>query len=277
MKLVTPGVFFDCWEQQKPLPKCQDVLPQFVVDINELTDEEPRTLEVLAISHCWVDKAHPDPLMYHLETLYHMLKKFIAGTYDKVRFYNSNGVKFVANGNEVHCGGDGRPVGIFLDWLSVPQETRSVRDKEVFKRALGNINLWYAHHLTTTWMLTSLPPDVTRAGYDASGWTTVEQHAASMISPSTQVLRIDMNVREKLSRGSFQCDYHQICWDTLVRGHAAAVEPGAFTRDVTAKHFTNGADCYEVVVPRYKATFVAVMSEATSVDHRGQSVSGGAL
>jgi len=55
------------------------------------------------------------------------------------------------------------------------------------------------------------------------------------------------------------------------------VEPGAFTRDVIAKHFTNGADCCEVVVPRYKATFVAVMSEATSVDHRGQSVSGGAL
>ena len=100
VKLVKPGVFFDCWEQQKLLPRCQDVLPQFVVDINALTDEEPRTLEVLAISHCWVDKAHPDPLMYHLETVYHTLKKFTAGTYDKVRFYNSNGVKFVANGTE---------------------------------------------------------------------------------------------------------------------------------------------------------------------------------
>ena len=86
-----------------------------------------------------------------------------------------------------------------------------------------------------------------------------------------------MDVREQLSRGAFQCDYNQVCLGTLVRGHEAPVEPGEFTRDVTAKHFTNGADCHEVVVLRYKATFQAVMSEATSIDYRGRRVSGGAF
>ena len=176
------------------------------------------------------------------------------------------------------CGsGDGRRLGIFLDWSSVPQQARSVEDTAVFKRALSNINLWYAHSSTTTWMLTSLPPDVTRRGYEESGWTTFERHVASLISPSTQVLRIDVGIREKLSRGALQCDYYQLCLDTMERSHGAPVEPAAFTRDVRAKHFTNGADYYDVVVPRYKETFLSVVEEATAIDYRGQSVSDGAL
>ena len=115
---------------------------------------------------------------------------------------------------------------------------------------------WYAHSLTTTWDI-----DVSAARchpHDAMGWTTFGRHVASLISPSTQVLRIDFDVREKLSRSALQCDYHQVCfWHLGERGHEAPVEPGEFTRDVTAKHFTNGADCYEVVVLRYKATFLA--------------------
>ena len=48
--------------------------------------------------------------------------------------------------------------------------------------------------------------------HGAMGWTTFGRHAASLISPSTQVLRIDIDVREKLSRSALQCDYHQVCF-----------------------------------------------------------------
>ena len=119
--------------------------------------------------------------------------------------------------------------------------------------------------------------DVTRKGYEESGWTTFERHVASLISPSTQMFRIDVGVREKLFRGAFHCDYHQLCLDTMERSHGAPVEPAAFTRDVRANHFTNGADCYDVVVPRYKKTFLSFMEEATAIDYRGRSVSDGAF
>ena len=169
MKLVTPELFSDCWERKRLLPKCQEVLPQFFVDVDALTDEELGTMEVVAISYCWIDKKHPDPRMYHLEAVYHMLKKFVVGTFDATKWYTSNGNKYYVSGNEVHGSGDGRRLEIFLDWLSVPQEARSVEDTTVFKLALGKINLWYAHSSTTAWMLTSLPPDVTRKGYEESG------------------------------------------------------------------------------------------------------------
>ena len=59
MKLARPELFVDCWERQRILPKCQEVLPQFFVDVDALTDEELGTLEVVAISYCWIDKKHP--------------------------------------------------------------------------------------------------------------------------------------------------------------------------------------------------------------------------
>ena len=277
VKLVTPELFFDCWERKRLLSKCQEVLPEFFVDVDALTDEELGKLEVVAISYCWIAQKHPDPGMYHLEIVYHLLRKFVVGTFDKTKFHRSDGSSFILNSNEVCGSGDGRRLGIFLDWSSVPQQARSVEDTAVFKRALSNINLWYAHSSTTTWMLTSLPPDVTRKGYEESGWTTFERHVASLISPSTQVLRIDVGVREKLCRGALQCDYYQLCLDTMDISHGAPVEPAAFTRDVRAKHFTNDADYYDVVVPRYKDTFLSVMEEATAIDYRGQSVSDGAF
>ena len=85
MKLVTPELFSDCWVRKRLLPKCQEVLPQFFVDVDALTDKELGTLEVVAISYCWIAKNHPDPQMYHLEDVYHMLKKFVVGTFDAIR------------------------------------------------------------------------------------------------------------------------------------------------------------------------------------------------
>ena len=87
VKLVTLELFFDCWERKRLLPKCQEVLPQFFVDVDALTDEELGTLEVVAISYCWIDQKHQDPGMYHSEAVYLMWRKFVLGTFDKTKFH----------------------------------------------------------------------------------------------------------------------------------------------------------------------------------------------
>ena len=235
-------VFFDHWQQRTRLPRRQDVPPKYILDVDVLSDEQVQTLEVIAVSYCWVDASHPDPQCYHVQTLDCLLQKFVAGIFVEFKRYDYRGSSSLTTGDRVFGSSDGRPVGLFLDWMSVFQQPRSAEEDEVFKRALRSINLWYAHSSTTTWMLTSLPPGVMRANYGDSDWTTFERHVAGLISPAVQLLEIGADVRDELIAGGFMDDdYFQLSLRTIAKVRGAPVDPEAFARDVKAKHFTNGA------------------------------------
>ena len=202
-------------------------------------EAQAEKLEVVALSYCWIDLSHPDPQCYHLRTLCGLVEKFVTGTFIATKANTSMGIQFVAGGNEVLGSRDGRPVGLFLDWMSVLQQPRNDADE----RALRSINPWYAHSATTTWMLTSLPSGVTRADYGDSGSTTFERQVAGLISPSTQLLEISSDVREKLSAGGFQSDdFNQVSLITMDKLRGAPVNPKSFAVDARKKHFTNGAE-----------------------------------
>ena len=68
---------------------------------------------------------------------------------------------YLKNFNRCFGSGDGHPVGVFFDWMSVPQDkptrSRTPGEFELFKEALTNINLWYARKDTVTWRLSCLP------------------------------------------------------------------------------------------------------------------------
>ena len=83
--LVLPEVFFDHWQQRTRLPRRQDVPPKYILDVDVLSDEQLQTLEVIAVSYCWVDASHPDPQCYHLQTLDCLLQKFVAGIFVDVQ------------------------------------------------------------------------------------------------------------------------------------------------------------------------------------------------
>ena len=270
--LVLPELFFDQWKQRTRLPRRQDVPSKYILDVDLLSDEQLWTLEVIAVRYCWVDASHPDPQCYHLQTLNCLLHKFVAGilVVSKEYYSRSSNCKFTFyTWDRVFGSGDGRPVGLFLDWMSVHQQPRSAEEDEVFKRALRSINLWYAHSSTTTWMLTSLPPGVVRANYRDSGWT-FERLVAGLISPAVQLLEIGADVRDELIADGFRDnDYYQLSLRTMPTVRGAPVDPEAFARDVKAKHFTNGADRDKVVIPRYEETFRAVMAAATKIDYDG--------
>ena len=71
------------------------------------------------------------------------------------------------------------------------------------------------------------------------------------------------------SRATDDYQVSLITTDTL-RG--APVNPKSFAVDARKMHFTNGADCENVVLPRYEETFHVVMAEATKIDYRGLQV-----
>ena len=145
VQLVSPQLFIDYHKAGKPLPKCQDVPSKYVLDPDALTEEQWEVLEVIAISYCWISPDHPDPNGYYLEVLAKLLSLFVEGKFEEGKEYDMNdGESTLADYLRdlgFHFGAfDGRPVGIFLDWPSVPQDkphgSRTEAETVVFKDAL---------------------------------------------------------------------------------------------------------------------------------------------
>ena len=80
-------------------------------------------------------------------------------------------------------------------------------------------------------------------------------------------------MRDKLFAGGFRSDdYHQVSLNTMDKLRGAPVNPKSFAVNARKKHFTNGADCENVVLPRYEETFRVVVADATQIDYRGRQV-----
>ena len=288
VQLVSPQLFIDYHKAGKPLPKCQDVPSKYVLDPDALTEEQWEVLEVIAISYCWISPDHPDPNGYYLEVLAKMAGLFLEGKFEeekKEKAYTVNGEDppawYLRDGGFAFGAGDGRPVFVFLDWTGVPQDkphgSRTEAETAVFKDALKNINLWYAHSATFTWMLTFLPEGAMRTDYGSSGWTFFEFCVGALLSHSCKLLRIDAGVREQLLGGYWDQDrsyrhpgdYLQLSLDTMDTQRGPPLAPDRFNELVDAKTFTNGADADAIVKPKYLKTFNAVIVGAEELNYSG--------
>ena len=208
IQFIKPEYFIHLHENNLRMPKCQDVPREWVLDLDD-PNLDWKNLEIIAISYCWIHHDHPDPDGYHLASLYGLFKLFIAGSIDAAqgRYTLKEGESpssksFLKTSNWCLGSGDGRPVGVFFDWMSVPQDkpkgSRTPEDFEVFKEALSNINLWYAHGNTITWRLSCLPEGLERTGYDDSGWTYFEWNVAGFIADQSHLILIDEKSRAEL-------------------------------------------------------------------------------
>ena len=254
-----------------------------------LTEEQWEVLEVIAISYCWISPDHPDPNGYYLEVLAKMAGLFLEGKFEeekKDKLYTVNGqyspAWYLRDGGFSFGAGDGRPVFVFLDWTGVPQDkphgSRTEAETAIFKDALKNINLWYAHSATFTWMLTFLPEGAMRTDYGSSGWTFFEFCVGALLSHSCKLLRIDAGVRERLLGGYWDQDrlddnhpgdYLQLSADTMDTQRGPPLAPDRFNELVDAKTFTNGADADAIVKPKYLKTFNAVIVGAEELNYSG--------
>ena len=323
IQLVKPKFFIDYHKHGEPMPKCQDVPEEYLLDIDNLTNTQWATLEVIAVSYCWLTRDHPDPNGYYLEVLAKMAKLFADGKWDDPNSDETSHKKrtrkekeYTLHGGEVRKAselakdgyqfgaGDRRPVGVFLDWTSVPQDkprgSRTDEETAVFNDALKNMNVWYAHSAILKWKLTFLPEGSERATYDGSGWPFFEECVGSIASPACKVLRIDEGVRLKLLGGwcepaidaqsSFHPegywdedrdfdfkkriyvhpgDYLQLSLDTMDTQRGPPLAPDRFNQMVDEKTFTNGADADAIVKPKYLKTFNAVIVGAEELNYSG--------
>lgn len=136
-----------------PMPCRQDIessFPEAVMSLTELEDgyttymetlrlcaggEDGAMMPVIMVSHCWQTVDHPDP---NGDTLKYVAKALARD----MPHYQSWGV---------------HDVGVFLDWSSLYQQTahvgRTDDQFELFRRAKNQMCVYYAHKLTTVYLV----------------------------------------------------------------------------------------------------------------------------
>ena len=153
--------------------------------------------------------------------------------------------------------------GVFYDYCSLHQKDadgqRTQPEQAAFGTALQTMGMWYAHRLTTTVILSELPPGWPRSAEDApffpeegwlrgKGWPSFERAVSGMIKRETgdSFRRI---VDPAVPRG-FGSGYR-----------APPMHPREFAAELSRKVFSNGDDC-EVVARLYADAFNAALGEA---------------
>ena len=127
------------------------------------------------------------------------------------------------------------------------------------------MGMWYAHRLTTTVILSELPPGWPRSPEDepffpegwlrGKGWPSFERAVSGMIK-----------------RGAFK-SFRRIVDPAAPRGLSGAycappMHPREFAAELSRKVFTNGADC-EMVAKLYADTVTAALGEAQVLQFTG--------
>ena len=108
-------------------------------DFKETIDALP----VIAVSQCWEEPSHPD---LNCRTL-RKVAEALAGEWQHGQ---------PISGLELFRDWGYKDVGVFFDWSSLYQNKpvkRSDEQEKIFKRALSNMSLWYAHMLNTVYVV----------------------------------------------------------------------------------------------------------------------------
>ena len=142
---------------------------------------------------------------------------------------------------------------------------RTKPEQAAFGTALKTMGMWYAHRLTTTVILSELPPGWPRSAEDApffpegwlrgKGWPSFERAVSGMIK-----------------RGAFK-SFRRIVDPAVPRTLTGAycappMHPREFAVELSRKIFSNGADC-ETVAKLYADTFTAALGETRVLQFNG--------
>jgi hypothetical protein len=188
-------------------------------------------LPVIALSHYWRTKEHPDPDGETMELV-------VAALEQRWHEFEDKGVT---------------DLGILVDWCALWQAPRETPEKEAaFQAGLKGINLWYAHQGTTVWLVTGGADRVNGKTYWDKGWTSFEFALAMLIKPSNLSSMKDWpQVVDLGKEGDAQTNF----------ARPALSEPLAFFggHAYGDKTYTNGADRDAIVAPKFQETMFQVM------------------
>lgn len=175
----------------------------------------------------WRTKAHPDPLGETCALLSSVLRS-------QWPSFQQHGIS---------------DIGVFLDWCSCWQWPRSETQERIFKQSLRSINLWYAHKLTTVYLVTGGEAD--GLTYHNKGWTSFEYLLSMLTKVSNTSELKDWPMVLDLGQSDPAEDLRRL----------PPAEPLAFMagHSYGARVYTNGADRDDIVAPKFKQTIVEVM------------------
>mmetsp|Transcript_60402 Transcript_60402/g.155682 ORF Transcript_60402/g.155682 Transcript_60402/m.155682 type:complete len:528 (+) Transcript_60402:79-1662(+) len=203
-----------------------------IADIQDYTRPTP---QLLAISHAWLTEEHPDPEAWNLAGWAPLLKHFARSC--KVGTEN---------------------LAIFLDWCSLHQQPREEEEEACFKRALQNIELWFAHQRSQVWLLTAVPEGLPL--YKERGWCHFERALSTMALPPESVLDL----------GGLRPSWTN--WAQVARECQAPrmppTAPEQFENDLLQRSFQMEED-RAICVPRYSEVFQEVMQNLTELWYCG--------
>merc|ERR1719424_2414585 len=239
------------------LPRCQDLPEGARVTLEEMEEwTDDFTVGVLVISYPWLDADHPDKDGLQLRAISHVLKLFDKEAKEKY--------------------GAGCKVGVFLDYVSMPQRSRGSAEDDrtpdelaTFKRSLQAINLWYGHPKTHVLLVdTELPAGekTNTQPYKGRGWCQMEFNASGLVKDDTALISL-----KGLTGEEDNLD------DVRENGKAAReppVAPALFASTLEAgvasgaTKFTNSGDV-GLVAKIYGWAFAAEMAAAVALYYGG--------
>jgi hypothetical protein len=192
---------------------------------------------IVSLSYCWVQPSHPDPHGQQLKSVCKVIDVVL------------NGFGYGKEEGRKMC----NDMAVFWDYGGLYQNNRTDEELESFKRGLKSVNLWYAHKMTTVWMLTKVPNGV--RPYDDRGWPNFERELATMTKPFHFALDLGL-----IHEGYETREYYTLK-DHCNSRRSAPMHPSDFRNILPLKAFTNGSD-RAFVMNKYNATFEEVMGSA---------------
>ena len=191
---------------------------------------------VVAVSHFWRSRDHPDPEGLTLHTVALRLNSLLTTRFSSGLTCRELGL---------------RDFGVFLDFGSLYQKPRSELEDAAFDKALGMMDLWYAHSLTTKITITRAPDGV--VPYHERGWCTFEYQLMQLLLPSTYT-----SLWNHLTHDEDRPAY------ASSRPTLAAPEAFFAGGKCGEKIFTNGAD-RELVAAKWRDTVTHILGHATEL------------
>ena len=219
------------------LPKRGDPLPpEATITVTELRDIAKAStctfgaLPVIALSHFWRTKEHPDPDGETMELVVSALE-------EQWKDFQAKRVT---------------DLGIVIDWCALWQAPRTSEQAIVFGTGLKGINQWYAHQGTTVWLVTAGADRVKGLTYWDKGWCSFEFQLSMLIKPANTSGMKDWAQVVDLGKPG----YAQINFARPQLSEPLAFFVGHACGDKT---YTNGADRDAIVAPKFRDTIFEVM------------------
>ena len=199
---------------------------------------EFKPVPIVAVSHFWRTREHPDPEMVTLGIVAAQLHSLLTTRFSSGSTCRELGL---------------RDFGVFFDYGSLFQKPRSEAEDAAFASSLATMDIWYAHSLTTKIAVTDSPAGV--VPYHERGWCTFEYQLMQLLLPSTYT--------------SLWCHFIQYDGtpdDDDEPPRPTPAPPDAFFAGgrCAEKVFTNGAD-RELVAAKWAATVSHIMGHTTEL------------